>query len=127
MTTVDNGVAELADKYVEAYNRSDFASLGELLSDDVHIIHHNRGVEVNGKEAALSLYQGYGAGFPDRSFTNRRDVVVNGDTAIVRHTWGGTAAADVPGWAATGEKVSLDLTTFLTFSGGKLVEYEDFG
>lgn len=127
MTTVQNGVAELADQYIDAYNRIDFDALGELLADDVHIIHHNRGVEVDGKEAALALYQGYGGAFPDRAFTDRRDVLVDGETAIVRHTWGGTAAADVPGWATTGEKVSLALTTFLTFRGGRLVSYEDFG
>ena len=127
MTTVQNDVAQLADTYIDAYNRKDLEAVVAMLASDVHIIHHNRGVEVTGPEAARALYEGYGAAFPDRAFTKRRDVLVNGDTVIVRHTWGGTAAADVPGWATTGDAVSLDVTTFLTFRDGVLVEYEDFG
>lgn len=120
--------AQLADSYVAAYNDADFDALGALLADDVHIIHHNRGVEVTGKDNAIELFKGYGGAFPDRKFSNRVGVTTLDDgRVLVQHTWGGTAAADVPGWAATGETVSLELSTFLTFSGGKLVDYHDFG
>lgn len=123
----DADLAQLADAYVDAYNAADFDALGALLHDDVHIIHHNRGVEVTGKDNAIALFQGYGAAFPDRAFSRRSRVAVLDGDVVVQHAWGGTAAAAVPGWAEEGETVSLDLTTFLTFTDGKLADYHDFG
>lgn len=123
----DADLAQLADAYVDAYNAADFDALGALLADDVHIQHHNRGVEVTGKDNAIALFQGYGAAFPDRSFKNRTKVAIVDGDVLVQHSWGGTAAADVPGWAATGEAINLELTTFLTFADGKLVDYNDYG
>lgn len=123
----DADLAQLADTYVETYNKADMEALGALLADDVHIIHHNRGVEVNGKDAAIALFTGYGAAFPDRKFSNRTRVAHLDGEVVVQHAWGGTAAASVPGWAEAGETISLDLTTFMTFKDGLLVDYHDFG
>lgn len=127
MTSDINELAQLADAYVDAYNSADFDALSALLADDVHIIHHNRGVEVHGRDAALELFKGYGAAFPDRAFRDRTYSTIVDHQVLVQHTWGGTAAADVPGWASAGEKVALELTTFLHFKDGKLVEYHDYG
>lgn len=115
------------DAFVEAYNAQDFARLGALIADDVHVVHHNRGVEAKSKQELFELFQAFGAAFPDRRFSNERRRVVDGDTVVVEHTWGGTAAADVPGFAEAGGLVSLDLCTVFTVRHGRLVEYHDYG
>jgi steroid delta-isomerase-like uncharacterized protein len=115
------------DAFVKAYNAKDFATLGELISDDVHVVHHNRGVESKTKQELFGLFDAFGAAFPDRRFSNERGRVVEGDTVVVEHTWGGTAAVDVPGFAEAGGIVSLDLCTVFTVRHGRLVEYHDYG
>lgn len=122
MTTSD-----VFDAFVAAYNAKDFARLGELISDDVYVVHHNRGVEAKGKQELMGLFEAYGAAFPDRRFSNERGRVAENDTVVVQHTWGGTAAADVPGWAEAGGVVSLDLCTVFTVRHNQLVEYHDYG
>jgi len=122
MTTSD-----VFDAFVGAYNAKDFDRLAELISDDVYVIHHNRGVEAKSKHELLGLFEAYGAAFPDRRFSNERGRVAEGDTVVVQHTWGGTAAADVPGWAEGGGVVSLDLCTVFTVRNGQLAEYHDYG
>jgi steroid delta-isomerase-like uncharacterized protein len=123
--TVD--LTDFADSYLAAYNSGDLDRIAGFLSDDIRLVHHNRGVDVQGKEAAIELFKAYGGLFPDKAFTNRRSIQTAGDRVIVEHTWGGKAAADVPGWAAEGESVSLDLATFMTVRDGLLAEYHDYG
>lgn len=128
MTTTDkDDLLQFAEDYIDAYNSGDLERIGALLAEDVRLVHHNRGVDVQGKPAALELFETYGKLFPDKAFTNRRSIAQAGDRVFVEHTWGGKAAADVPGWAAAGETVSLDLGTFLTVRDGLLVEYNDYG
>lgn len=117
----------VADAFVEAYNAKDFDRLEDLFAEDVRVIHHNRGVEANSRKELFGLFEAFGAAFPDRNFSNRRRIHVDGDIVIVEQTWGGTAAGDVPGFAAAGEAVSLDLCTVLTIAGGQVVEYHDYG
>lgn len=126
-STTSTSLIEFADHYVEAYNSGDLDRIGELLADDVRLTHHNRGVNVQGKAAAIELFEAYGGLFPDKTFSNRRSIQVVGDRVIIEHTWSGKAAADVPGWADKSEAVSLDLGTFLTVRDGLLVEYHDYG
>lgn len=121
-------VAKLAEAYIDAYNSKDMDALASMLTENVHIIHHNRGVEVTGRDNAVALYEGYGQAVPDRAFADRKrlDVLADG-RVLIEHTWSGTAAADIPGWASSGEKLSLDICTFLTFDGDKVADYHDFG
>ena len=126
-TSTTGELTDFAERYVEAYNSGDLERIAAFLSDDVRLTHHNRGVDVQGKDAAVELFKAYGGLFPDKAFTNRRSIQVAGDRVIVEHTWGGKAASDVPGWAAEGESVSLDLATFMTVRDGLLVEYHDYG
>lgn len=125
---MENDAQVVIDAFVEAYNAKDFARLEDLVADDVHVLHHNRGVEANNRKELFGLFEAFGAAFPDRAFSNRRHAhPVGGDTVVVEHTWGGTAAGDVPGFAAAGEKVSLDLCTVATVRDGQIVEYHDYG
>lgn len=127
MSTPTAELTDFADRYIQAYNSGDLDVIATFLSDDVRLTHHNRGVDVSGKQAAIELFSAYGGLFPNKAFTNRRSIQATGDRVIVEHTWGGKAAADVPGWAAEGESVSLDLATFMTVRDGLLVEYHDYG
>ncbi|PKW16532.1 nuclear transport factor 2 family protein [Saccharopolyspora spinosa] len=128
MTTSDKvDLVEFAENYIDAYNSGDLDRIAAFLAEDVRLVHHNRGVDVQGKEAARQLFETYGQLFPDKAFSNRRSIAAVGNRVFVEHTWGGKAAADVPGWAAAGETVSLDLGTFMTVRDGLLVEYNDYG
>jgi steroid delta-isomerase-like uncharacterized protein len=119
--------AEVAREYIEAYNSGDLDRIAAVLADDIRLVHHNRGVDVRGKQDARGLFETYGKLFPDKKFSNRRSLTATGDRVFVEHTWGGKAAADVPGWAAAGETVSLDLGTFITVRDGQIAEYHDYG
>jgi len=126
-TSAVSTASDVFDAFVAAYNDQDFSRLGELVADDVLVIHHNRGVEAKSKEELFSLFEAFGAAFPDRRFSNERSRLAEGDTVAVQHTWGGTAAADVPGFAEAGGIVSLDLCTVFRVRDGRLVEYHDYG
>lgn len=127
--TTSNKVAlvEFADNFVAAYNSGDLDRISALLADDVRLVHHNRGVDVQGKQAARQLFETYGQLFPNKAFSERRSISTAGDRVFVEHTWSGQAAADVPGWATQGETVRLELGTFMTVRDGLLVEYNDYG
>ncbi|TCK22042.1 nuclear transport factor 2 family protein [Pseudonocardia endophytica] len=125
-TTV--GLTELAEAYLDAYNSGDLERITSFLSDDVHIVHHNRGVDVRGKQTASELFAGAGQVIPDKRFGDRTALdVIGSDSVVVRHTFTATALGDMPGFAAKGEAISLELATFLTFRDGLLVEYHDYG
>lgn len=126
MSSTNNPVA-VVDAFVEAYNAKDFDRLEGIVAEDVYVLHHNRGAEANNRKELFGLFEAFGSAFPDRAFSNRRSVNVDGSTAVVQHTWGGTAAGDVPGFAAAGEKVSLDLCTVVTVRDGQIAEYHDYG
>lgn len=117
----------VVDDWVEAYNGKEFGRLEELTAEGVYVLHHNRGAEANNRKELFGLFEAFGAAFPDRRFSDRRSVNLDGDVVIVQHTWGGTAAVDVPGFAAAGEKVSLELCTVVTVKDGQIVEYHDYG
>jgi hypothetical protein len=82
---------------------------------------------VNGREAFGGLLGGFKAAFPDKRFVDRRAEHSDADTAIIAHTWTGTAVADVPGFAANGEVARLDLCTLYTVRDGVIVDYHDYG
>ncbi|MGH9281806.1 MAG: nuclear transport factor 2 family protein [Acidimicrobiales bacterium] len=122
-----SNVTAVVDEFVDAYNAQDFVRLQDVFSEDVYVIHHNRGVEAKSKQELFGLFEAFGAAFPDRRFHNQRRRLVDGDTVVVEHTWEGTAAADVPGFAAAGDVARLDLCTVITIRHGRVVEYHDYG
>ncbi|MGH3470071.1 MAG: nuclear transport factor 2 family protein [Thermocrispum sp.] len=119
--------ATVVDQFVDAYNSGDNDKLLALCHEQIHVIHHNREVTVDGREAFGELIGNFGAAFPDKHFENRRAKYADGENVLVEHTWAATAAADVPGWAETGEGVKLDLCTRYTVRDGLVVEYHDYG
>lgn len=113
--------------FIDAYNAGDDEAMLALCSETVQVIHHNRGVVVDGREAFGALLGGFKGAFPDKHFTDRRGMYRDGDTVLVEHTWTGTAVADVPGFATSGEVARLDLCTRYTIADGQIVEYHDYG
>lgn len=123
----NSDMTAVVDAVVEAYNAKDFDRLEGLFAEDVHVTHHNRGIEATNRKELFGLFEAFGKAFPDRRFHNRRRVHVDGDIVIVEHTWAGTAAADVPGFAGAGETFTMDLCTVLTIRDGQVDEYHDYG
>lgn len=119
---------KLADAYVTAYNTGDYDYLGELLDENIRMRHYPRGVDNTGAAPSIQMMKDFSAILPDKGFTERVLIKqVTDDTVLVRHVWGGTPLADVPGFGTQGELIALELATFMTFRDGRLVDYHDFG
>lgn len=125
MSAVDP--ATVVDQFVDAYNSGNNDKLLGLSAENIRVTHHNREVMVKGREAFGELLANFAGAFPDKHFENRRAKYVDGENVLLEHTWVATAAADVPGWAKTGEVVRLDLCTRYTVRDGVVVEYHDYG
>jgi steroid delta-isomerase-like uncharacterized protein len=117
----------VVEQFSAAYNDGDVEGLLALCSDDVTVIHHNRDIEVHGKEALGGLFGSFAQAFPDKRFLEPTSIVAEGENVVVEHTWTGTVEADVPGFAAAGEVAKMDLSTRYTVRDGLIVEYHDFG
>ncbi|GAA4663065.1 ester cyclase [Gordonia humi] len=119
---------KLADAYITAYNTEDYDYLGGLLDENIRMRHTPRGVDNTGAAPAIQMMRDFTAILPDKGFTQRTLIKqVSDDTVVLRHTWGGTPLADVPGFGTKGELIALELVTFMTFADGRLVDYYDFG
>lgn len=119
---------KLADAYVTAYNTGDYDYLGELLDEKIRMRHTPRGVDNTGAAPAIQMMKDFTAILPDKGFKERSLIKqVSDDTVVVRHVWGGTPLADVPGFGTKGELIALELVTFMTFDQGRMVDYHDFG
>ncbi len=126
MPHADDPVA-VVEEFVAAYNAGDNEAVLALCHDKVRIVHHNRDVVIDGKNAFRETLKIFKALIPDKRFSNRRALFRDGDTVIVEHTWGGVAAADIPGWATNGQTLSLDLCTRYTIKNALIAEYHDYG
>lgn len=120
-------VGEVAEEFVDAYNRFDMNALEELLDENVQLIHHNRGFATNGREETMALYRGTPDLIPDRKFGSREGFTVDGNVALIRHKLTGTPASDTP-YGPAGEPLNFAITSVITVSdGGRVVKYEDYG
>lgn len=117
----------IANRWIAAYNARDFATLRTLMTDDIHIEHHNRGVSLDGPAAMLAVMEQFGALLPDRRFHTVRRQFAAGDTVVTELTWEGTAATDIEGFAKKGEVVRLELACLWTMREGRIAAYHDYG
>ncbi|GAA0970694.1 hypothetical protein GCM10009555_020020 [Acrocarpospora macrocephala] len=117
----------VANAYVECYNSDDLATMKTLMSEDVEVTHHNRGVHRVGRDIVFAGKEGAAAVIPDKHFRDRRRIVAFDDVVLIEHTWAATAKADMPGFAKAGESIELELCTVMTIRDGEIVKYDDYG
>lgn len=118
----------LAAEYIRAYNDADYEALETIMADDVHMLHHSRNSDTKGRHANIENMKTFAGILPDRKFTDRVLLQqLNDSQVVIRHVWGGTANIDLPGFAEKDVPFQLPLATFMTFSDGRLVDYEDYG
>ncbi len=122
------GAGATVDRFLAAYNAKDLATIADLLREDVSMVHFGRGVEAHGRDEVLArLAQSATGTFPDRRFGPARRRHVAGSHVIVEHDWEATATTDAPGFAAAGERVTLELCTIFTLRDGLIAEYTEYG
>lgn len=122
------GTDATVDRFLAAYNAKDLATIADLLHDDVSMVHFGRGVEAHGPDEVIArLAQSATGTFPDRRFSPARRRHVAGCHVIVEHDWEATATTDAPGFAAAGERVTLELCTIFTLRDGRIAEYTEYG
>jgi steroid delta-isomerase-like uncharacterized protein len=119
--------AEIANRYVEAYNAHDDEAILRICAEDIYVIHHNRGLGVTGKTGFREMLAKYRAIMPDKHFTNRTGFHVDGETVVVLHTWRGRSSQDIPDLAVKGETKTYDLCTVFKVRNGLIAEYHDYG
>lgn len=120
--------AAVANAFIDAYNAGDNEAMLALCAEDIEVVHHNRGISMTGRSAFGELLGAFKGAFPDKHFENRVAEHSIGDTAIIAHTWTGTASAPVPGFAENaGDVAKLDLCTIYTVRDGQIVAYHDYG
>lgn len=118
----------LAGKFVTAYNDKDFERLRELLAPKFYFEHHNRNFQFsNADEFVATLKQFASELMTDRAFGKATRISSSGNTVVIEQPWSGTPSVDIPGMAAAGERLSLDLCSVFIFEGELVAEYHDYG
>jgi steroid delta-isomerase-like uncharacterized protein len=67
----------------------------------------------------------YLAAFPDAHFT-LEDLIVEGDTVVVRQTFRGTHKGDLPGLPATNKSCAIRGSTIFELQGDKIRRNSDY-
>lgn len=122
-----NDPISVANRWIAAYNAKDFGALRSMMTDDIHVEHHNRGFVLDGAEAMLALMTQFEGMVPDRRFHVTRRQFAAGEQVVTEVTWGGTPTVDIEGFAKKGEKIQLELACLWTVRNGQVAEYHDYG
>jgi len=118
---------EVAQRWLDAYNAQDNETMGALMAEDLTIRHHNRGVDLKGREAMLEILTQFEAITEGKRFNPPYRQFVAGDYVVTEHAWEATFTTDVPGFAAKDETAKLDLCSVWRIVDGQIVEYDDYG
>jgi steroid delta-isomerase-like uncharacterized protein len=122
-----NDPISVANRWIDAYNNKDFAALRTMMTDDIHIEHHNRGVALDGPDAMIDVMTQFEGLLPDRRFHSVRRQFVSGDNVVTELTWEANATADIEGFAKAGETIRLELACVWTVRNGQVADYHDYG
>ena len=117
----------VANRWIEAYNAKDLETIRTLCGDNIRLEHHNRNVVVEGPDAVIGLMQQFEGVIPDRRFHSTRRQFTDGERVVTEQTWEATATTDIPGFAAEGERINLELSCIWTVRNGQITEYDDYG
>jgi hypothetical protein len=127
MVMVD--VAAASERIIQAYNAKAFDELEILIAPDLDFAHFNRDFVMSTRDQLLGVLRDFAANYvPDRLFEPAERVTVAGDICIREAWYGGTAAVDLPGFGAKGEKFRFKFCSIMRFDdAGLLVEWKDHG
>jgi ketosteroid isomerase-like protein len=118
------------EEWVEVYNAQDFDACASMVAEDLHFVHHNRGIEVHGRTEFVEgiLRNWRDAYVPDRKLEPAVRMAVNGNVVFREQMWTATAKVDVPGFADAGQPIRHDFCTVLVFNDdGLICEYNEYG
>jgi hypothetical protein len=120
---------ELSNGIVRAYNAKDFAGMRKLMHPDLDFAHVNRGFAYRKAEDLLQILELFANQLmPNRRMKEPQRTMAQGDTAVRVAAWGGTAAADIPGFGKAGDAIEIDICSLMRFDdAGLLVEWKDYG
>ena len=107
--------------YEEIINQGNWAVVDELTSPNY--VAHDPGFPqtVRGPEGLKQYFTVFRTAFPDTHITIE-DMVAEGDTIAVRHTYRGTHQGDLMGMPPTGKQVTVTGIVIHRIANGKFVE-----
>ena len=109
----------LAERFIEAWNKGDAATLKEILSPD--FVHHPRmGVDESLEDALKGLKERMTM-FPDQNL-RVQDLIVKGDKFVFRGIFSGTHTGDTEWLPATGKRVEIRGFGIYQVENGRIVE-----
>jgi steroid delta-isomerase-like uncharacterized protein len=117
----------IANRWIAAYNAKDLVTLRSLMTDDIHVEHHNRNAIIDGAETLISVMKQFGELAPDRRFHSIRKQTTDGRTVVTELTWELIPTVDLPGFGKKGETLRLDLACIWTLRDGRVFDYHDYG
>jgi ketosteroid isomerase-like protein len=97
------------------------------MGDELHMVHHNRGVDLSGPEAAIGIMVQFDDLLSVKRFHSTRRQFTDGQRVVTEMTWEATAVVDIPDFVAKDETLELELCCVWTVTDGKVVEYDDYG
>jgi ketosteroid isomerase-like protein len=120
--------AAVVDAFLAAYNAGDLDAVGELLHDDVRVVHYGTPFDITGRDAVIeSFARSRDVTWSQRAFLPRRRTTAQDDRVVLEHAWAGTAAVDVPDRAKAGEVVHIELCSVFTIRDGRIAAYDEWG
>lgn len=118
----------VVERYIDAYNARDFDAVTACLAPDLDFRHYNRGFAFTSATELVDVLREFAAKvIPDRRLGPALRTHTVDDVVYREQLWTGTLIQDLPGFGASGDPVSLRLSTVFTVRGGRIVEYYDYG
>lgn len=121
--------AAAAERIIEAYNAKAFEEMEALIAPDLDFAHFNRNFVMSTREELLGVLREFASTYvPDRRFEAPERVTVAGPICVREGWYGGTAAVDLPGFGAQGERFRFKFCSIMRFDeAGLLAEWKDHG
>ena len=108
-------------KHMEEMNKGNIDAMDDLLAPDV-VRHQPQSPDIKGLEASKQVVRDLDAAFPDRHEVID-EIIVEGDTSVVRLTFQGTHTGPHPLMPPpTGKQVTFTMCMISHWEGGKVIE-----
>jgi steroid delta-isomerase-like uncharacterized protein len=112
---------ELVKKFTQAINTADWASFDSLITDDFTRHSQASPVEVNTREAFVTLQESFYASTPDQKITIEM-LVAEGDLVAAYATYSGTQTGPLGELPATGKSMDSKFVTFFRIANNRIAE-----